>query len=505
MSDPETLAHQAAELRQQAEASDQAHPTASPNDLTPLSPEETQRTLHELRVHQIELEMQNEELRQAQAELAAARTRYFDLYNLAPVGYLTVSEPGVIQETNLTAANLLGVVRSALVHRPLSQFILKEDQDIYYQLRQQIFATGTPQAGELRMVTKDGSPFWARLQGTLALDEGVPPVARLVLSDITERKQAEAALRESEGRYRVLFDRANDGIFLLSADGELITVNESFARMHGYRSPAMLPRHLKDLDTPASSQLAPERMRRLLAGEALTFEVEHYHQDGHVFPLEVSASLISVGGHTFIQCFHRDITRRKQAEAERAKLESQFHQAQKLELVGRLAGGVAHDFNNMIGAILATVEMAMDQVDPAQPLFADLVEIRKAARRSADLTRQLLTFARREVVVPQVLDLNVAMEDLLKMLRRLIGEDINLAWLPATGLGPVKVDPTQIHQILANLCVNARDAISQPAPPNAAPPPAGWVGKITIATGNAIFDETYCGEHPGFVPGGRVW
>jgi signal transduction histidine kinase len=176
---------------------------------------------------------------------------------------------------------------------------------------------------------------------------------------------------------------------------------------------------------------------------------------------------------------------------EREKLQTQFAQAQKMESVGRLAGGVAHDFNNMLGAILGYTELAMEKVDPAQPLFAYLQEVRKAAERSADLTRQLLAFARKQTVAPKVLDLNETVSGMLKMLQRLIGEDIELAWLPGKDLGSVNVDPSQIDQILANLCVNARDAIA-------------GVGKVTIETGAAAFDEAYCAAHAGFVPGDYV-
>ena len=184
----------------------------------------------------------------------------------------------------------------------------------------------------------------------------------------------------------------------------------------------------------------------------------------------------------------QDITDSKAKEKERIKLQDQLEQAQKMETVGRLAGGVAHDFNNMLGVILGRTEMALDLLDPAHPIHADLQEIRKAGERSADLTRQLLAFARKQTISPKVLDLNETLESMLKMLRRLIGEDIDLAWLPEAGLSPVKVDPAQIDQILANLCINARDAIA-------------GVGKVTIETHMVTFDEAYCADHAGFVPG----
>jgi PAS domain S-box-containing protein len=164
----------AASLRQRAEEQFQMEET---RELATLSPEETRRLLYELRVHQIELEMQNEELRQAQEALEASRARYFDLYNLAPVGYLTVSETGLIQEANLTAATLLGVTRGLLVRQPLTRYILPEDQDIYYQHRKQLFETSELQVCELRLVGGDGGPFWARLEASVAHDAATSPSA----------------------------------------------------------------------------------------------------------------------------------------------------------------------------------------------------------------------------------------------------------------------------------------------------------------------------------------
>jgi PAS domain S-box-containing protein len=173
------------------------------------------------------------------------------------------------------------------------------------------------------------------------------------------------------------------------------------------------------------------------------------------------------------------------------KLEAQLRQAQKMESVGRLAGGVAHDFNNMLGVILGYTEMAMERVEPEAPLHADLKKIQGAAQRSADLTRQLLAFARKQTVSPKVIDLNKTIESILKLLFRLIGEDIDLAWQPGKEVWPVKMDPTQVDQILTNLCVNARDSIVD-------------TGKVTIETGKASFDEEYCAHHADFVPGEYV-
>ena len=197
MSGKKTRPGDAAELRLRAEEMARARAASPPENVEALSPEETRRTLHELRVHQIELEMQNEELRRAQVELDAARARYFELFDLAPVGYCTVSEKGLILEANLTAAGLLGETRGGLIGERLARFIYPEDGDTYYLLRKQLFATRESQACDLRMVRRGGTAVWVRLEATTAKGGGGEPVCRVVMSDITGRKQAEAALHES--------------------------------------------------------------------------------------------------------------------------------------------------------------------------------------------------------------------------------------------------------------------------------------------------------------------
>ncbi len=937
------------ELRRQAEERLSEKQTSEVGRRDGTGAEETAQVLHELRVHQIELEMQNEELRKAQAEIEAVQARYLDLYDLAPVGYVTVSEKGLILEANLTAATLLGVNRDALVLQPLTRFILKEDQDLYYLLRKKLSETpsagvgkaGVPQTYELRMVKPDGAVFWARLDATATEGPDGAPAYRVVLSDITTIKDAEETFHHSQERFRIAQEMSPDGFTILrpvrdarerAVDFTWVYENPAIARLNGTNPEKVVGQRLLELfpghrgtpllqvyqqvvesgepqtiETGYSGEtmvkptwfrivvvpmagdiaiLAQDITERKLAEKALRIKnlvfaasiaansiadlsgnitevnkaflrvwgypgrnevvgkpISHFINDpneavaivtalnsagqwegdytakrkdgstfiahglattvkdekgtvigyqsavndvtqqkraearellvkdvltvlnrpnniksiirdillllkqqtgieavgirlkeGEDFPytqtsgfpdrfvelenqlcardaagrilrndqglpvLECMCGNVICGrtnpalpfftaagsfwsncttdllastteadrqAHTrnrcngvgyesvaliplkagdetigllqfndhqrnqftldqiifleglstsigiaitrtradekqresaqliegiinaipvrvfwkdaqlvFLGCnaafardagfadpkdlvgkddfqmgwreqaelyraddraviesgrarllieepqttptgktitlltsklpllnpqgkisgvigTYMDITERKQAEGEQIKLQSQLVQAQKMESVGRLAGGVAHDFNNMLGVILGLTEMALEQMDPAQPLFADLQEVHKAAERSAVLTRQLLTFARKQTIVPRVIELNETVEGMLKMLRRLIGEGIDLLWKPGRNLGPVKVDPSQIDQLLANLCVNARDAIED-------------LGKITIETDVAAFDEAYCADHAGFVPGEYV-
>ena len=200
---------------------------------------------------------------------------------------------------------------------------------------------------------------------------------------------------------------------------------------------------------------------------------------------------VDVASVSFFADFAWEVSERKRAEEEHAKLQAQLIQVKKIESVGRLAGGVAHDFNNMLSVILGHAEMALEVIEPASPIFADLQEIQKAAERSADLTRQLLAFARKQAVAPKIINLNVTIEGMLQMLRRLIGENIHLVWVPEANLWPIKIDPSQVDQILANLCVNARDAVN-------------GNGKVIIETRKVTFDRENCNELLGCIPGDFV-
>ncbi|HKK98727.1 MAG TPA: ATP-binding protein, partial [Desulfotignum sp.] len=315
-----------------------------------------------------------------------------------------------------------------------------------------------------------------------------------------EAKQAGAALQESERSksvlmanlpgmvYRCCYDRfwtmqfLSEGCFTLTGYCPEDLVNNNNVSFNDLIEPGDR-RKVVDIWERAVADNIPAKLEyRIITAEKQQKWV--YEQGVPVYD--------KTGSVQALEGIIMDISDRKQAEAEREKLDAQFQQSQKMESVGRLAGGVAHDYNNMLNVILGYAELALGKTDPGEPLHADLEKIHTAATRSADITRQLLAFARKQTIDPKVLDLNRTIDGgILQILHRLMGEDIDLSWQPADTIWPVKMDPVQVDQILANLCVNARDAIAD-------------VGKITIETGTKTFDHAYCDDHPGFVPGDYV-
>ncbi|RJP85570.1 MAG: PAS domain S-box protein [Desulfobacteraceae bacterium] len=364
-----------------------------------------------------------------------------------------------------------------------------------------VLSSGDPLLGQVLGIRRPDrpEPVWV-LCNAYPMIDGAGNLFRVVVafSDITERKRTEELLRESEERLAFVLEGSQLGYWDWNIETGDVKRNERWAEMLGYtlREIEFNVKQWTDLHHPDDREAAWKSIQDHLEGCTDVHKIEYRMRtkDGQYKWILDCARVVkrdAQGRPLRMSGTHTDITDRRQAEEERERLQAQLNHALKIESVGRLAGGVAHDFNNMLGIIIGHAEMAMEQVDPVQPLYDDLLEIRKAAERSAGLTRQLLAFARRQTVSPRVLDLNETVESMLKMLRRLIGEGIDLAWQPRAGVWQIKMDPTQIDQILANLCINARDAIAD-------------MGKITIETQNIVFDEDYCALHVDVVPGEYV-
>jgi len=328
---------------------------------------------------------------------------------------------------------------------------------------------------------KDGSLFPVEVNVTFVRLERDYFLA--VVRDISERKQIEESFR----RLSQAIEQSPVSIVITDISGAIEYVNPHFCAMTGYSQEEVLGRNSRILKSGETTAKEYRQLwQTISSGGVWRGEFHNRRKTGELFWELATVAPLRNADHviTHYVAIKEDITEHK-------VLEEQFRQAQKIESVGRLAGGVAHDFNNMLGVIIGRTEMALNKLNPDEPLFASLQEIHKAAERSANLTRQLLAFARKQTIAPRKFDLNQTVAGMLKMLRRLIGEDIDLAWLPDAGELPVKMDPSQLDQILANLCVNARDAIT-------------GVGKVTIETHSTTFDDAYCSTHPEFVPGDFV-
>lgn len=324
-------------LRRRAEEMIREKAAQSPEKIESMSPEETRQILHELLVHQIQMDMQNEELRRAQTELDAARERYFDLYDLAPVGYCTLSEQGLIMETNLTAATLLGVARGVLTKQPISRFIFQEDQDIYYLHRQQLFSTGEPQGCELRMVKMDGTVFWAHLATTTAQDDDGAPVCRLVLSDVTDRKKAEAALLQSEERFSKAF-HCNPQPMSITTLGEVryVEVNDTFVKTFGFERYELIGRNAFDLDIWGNLQERDLLINEFRAQRYIrrSSEVRFLTKSRDIRTYLFSTEIIDLNGEPHLLWVTSDITESKRMEEQLRMSEESFSKAFTASPVG---------------------------------------------------------------------------------------------------------------------------------------------------------------------------
>ncbi|MHB8840005.1 MAG: PAS domain S-box protein, partial [Gemmatimonadaceae bacterium] len=312
--------------------------------------------------------------------------------------------------------------------------------------------------------------------------------------DITARRSAEEALKERNRFVEALLEHAPVGFAVNTiSDGTPVFVSKKFEHIYGVAEGSITS--VDDFfERVYPDPVIREQMRSRIMADMMSGDIRRMHWDDVPLTLSngerryVNAMNIPLIEQDLMISTVQDVTARKRAEEEASALQAQLQQSRRLESVGLLAGGVAHDFNNMLGVILASAELAMAQVEPAAPLYEDLHEIWKAAERSAELTRQLLTFARQQTILPRRLDLNEAVVNSLEMLRRLVGEHVEVQWTAGETLWSVTVDPSQVSQMLANLCVNASHAIS-------------GVGNIGISTENVVVDAAFAARHAEAVPG----
>jgi PAS domain S-box-containing protein len=422
--------------------------------------------------------------------LRESEERFRHLFEEAPVAYHEIDREGIMVRVNRVECELLGYPPEEILGRPVWAFVVPEQRELVREtVLRKMLVPYLPVVFEREWMRRDGTRLTVEMHESLILDaQGEVTAIRAALLDITERRRAEEALRESEEFLSSVFASIQDGLSVLDTEFNIVRVNPAMERWFAHAMPLLGKKCWEAYygrTTPC--ELCPAR--RTLETGAAAHEVKQRLQAGsqavgwqevHSFPLLDPATGRSSGVIEYV----RDIT-------EHRRLEEQFRQAQKIEAVGRLAGGIAHDFNNLLMVIRGYSDLLLEELKPADSRRRALEEIRKAGERAATLTRQLLAFSRKQVLQPQILDLNAVVSNINTMLRRLIGEDIELTMLPGAALDRVQADPGQIEQVIMNLAVNARDAM-----------PHG--GKLTIETANVNLDEDYARRDGNAAPGPYV-
>jgi len=378
-----------------------------------------------------------------------------------------LDENGIIRYLSPSAERVIGFTPAELVGTCWFDRLHPEDlAPARLSFERTLPRPGVAPTVERRYRHKNGSWRFIEIIGNNQMNN--PAIGGIVVTvhDITDRQSTEAELIASQDRYRELFENANDMVYTHDLAGTLTSLNKAAEALTGYSREEALGMNIATFIAPDYKALAREMIERKIGGEAkTTYELEIISKQGVRILLEVSTRLIfHMGRPVAVQGIARDITERRQ-------FESHLVQSQKMEAIGRLAGGVAHDFNNLLTVIIGYSQWMLDQIQPDSPLGENASEILFAANRAAALTNQLLAFSRNQVVQPIVLDLNSLVARLDQMLRRVIGEDIELSIQSGFDLGLIRADPVQIEQVILNLAVNARDAM-----------PAG--GRLTIETAN---------------------
>lgn len=393
-----------------------------------------------------------------------------------PVRISFASEP--MQEVcGYTPEELKNMGQSEIV-----EIIHPEDRKLFFErFRKRLAGEDPPSRSEYRIVHRDGNIRWVALYSTLT-EYGGSPATQTVFLDITESKLAAEALRENEEKYRSVVENSNDAI-IIHRDGIILFANRKAMELTGYTREEFLGKSVLDYVSEESRPLLLKNMTDRISGMGApeVYNVEVAARDGSKIPVELNISMVHYEGEqAFLVLFH-DLS-------ERMELEDQLRQAQKMDAVGQLAGGVAHDFNNILQIINGYSELAESTLDEDNPAYAMLKQISDAGERAGDLVKQLLAFSRNQLIVTRVLELNSVISEHLNMLKRVIGENIVLDFSSSSEPLYVSADPSMMGQILLNICLNARDAM-----PNG--------GEIRVTTKRTELDGQFCEAHPSSEPG----
>ena len=452
-------------LRQKAEATFQGKADLPLEELKTMSSGAGRQALHELDVHRIELEMQNEELRRAQIELEDERARNFDLYDLAPVGWVRVSEPGLILKANLTAVSLLGVARNALLGRPISQFFQKEDSNVLFFFLKRIFETGGLQTCDVRVVKQDGTPCWLHLVATAAQGADGAPEGRIVLTDITGLIDAESGRREKGERWKLALEGAGDGVWDWNIQTGEVVYSKRWKEMLGF-SESEIGSSLDEWSKRVHPDDLPQAMADVkahLAGQTTTYVNEHRvcFKDGSwkwILDRGMVMSRDAAGQPLRVVGTHTDITERKQAEAEKAKHEALNRQREKSESLGRMAGAIAHHFNNQLQTVILRLEMASTRLPQDRELVEGIAQAMQSARKAAEVSTLMLTYLGQSQFKHEPLDISEQCLESLSLLRAAMPKNVVLETNMPSSVPVISADANQIQKMLTHLLTNAWEA-----------------------------------------------
>ena len=417
-------------------------------------------------------------------QVQASETRYQSLAENALDAVISIDSSGRVTDWNAHCGTIFGWTATEVLGRELAVLIIPEPQRAAHRAGLARFLESGQgpllnRRVETEALHRDGHVFPVELS-IMPIGSGTGTSFTAFIRDISERKRAEEALRLSQRRLGAIFQESPVALAVSDLESQcFVQVNPAFQRQFRATSEQLIGRGAVELGMIRTEER--DQVLKLHSGNdhSVRTQLEMRRLDGEPFTAELTLNAYDFEGKRYLLTSLFDVSEHIRAAEEHERLQAHLNQTQRMESIGQLAGGVAHDFNNMLAAILANTELALAKVDHDSPLRGSLEVIRTVTQRSASLTRQLLAFARKQAIAPRVMDLNEAIEGMLKMLRRIIGEDIDIAWRPGRQLWSVRVDPAQVDQVLVNLLVNARDAISGD-------------GRVSIDTQNVTVDEGYC-------------